>query len=271
MILGQSRHADYTRPAGASPNFQPKLPHTGFYSHFHPLATVTHAMSAAKGFYRPPLPGPMGPAPLPAVPAAAPVAPVAPPVPAAGGTAGFGGSGFGSTGGTRSHFHVDPYMVMRQGVIPGVSPSGSNIRYGVTHAGDRVQRSMPFQTAALPPLPPPPMPMPAATHGFGLPRRRRGWFSRLIQPETVHEQAACETVGPRSDGLYVTICNGRVVETRDAAGNVHRTGADDGFMGADELGVPRFIKRHGAWAFGPGPGIAQEAWNRRPRHHHRMY
>ena len=61
---------------------------------------------------------------------------------------------------------------MRSGWIPGVSPSGSNIRAGVRDAGARIQRSMPFQTAPLPEPPPPPpppaAPMPAATHGFGL-------------------------------------------------------------------------------------------------------
>ena len=192
MILGApNRTSPFHRPAAASGSFQPKLPNTGFYSHFHPLTQVTHAMRAAS-MYRPPLVPSMGPQPLPAMPVAAapPPAPVGPPVPTPGGTAGFGGSGFGSTGGTRGgHMHVDPYMVMRQGVIPGVSPSGSNIRYGVSHAGDRVHRSMPFQTAPLAPLPPPPAPVAMPTvpatgvKGFlgalsdhlGFPQRR-GWW-----------------------------------------------------------------------------------------------
>jgi len=165
MILGQGRTSGFTRPSGASPNFQPKLPNTGFYSHFHPLALVTRSMSSTGG-YMPPLNPGMGPAPLPMVPAPAvqAPAPMAPAVPKAGGVAGaFGGAGFGSTGGVQGHMHVDPYMVMRQGVIPGVAPSGRNIRAGVNNAGARVNSSMPFQTAALPPPPPPPAPMPAPT------------------------------------------------------------------------------------------------------------
>jgi hypothetical protein len=147
-----------------------------------------------------------------------------------------GAAGFGSTGGTRMHSHVDPYMVMRQGVIPGVMPSGANIRSGVRNAGDRVHRSLPFQTAPLPPMPtlPPPaavMPVPAATNGFGRAPRRRGWLSRMIAPPTVAEMQ-CETVGPRSDGLMVKICNGRVVEYSDAAGNVRQVASRGDFAGS---------------------------------------
>jgi hypothetical protein len=167
MILGQTpNRTPFTRPAGASPGFMPKLPNTGFYSHFHPLTQVTLPM-ASTGGWRPDLNPNMGPVPLPPMPAPA---PVGPPIPKAGGTAGaFGGSGFGSTGGVRAHGHVDPYMVFRTGMIPGVSPSGANIRAGVMNAGARVNRSMPFQTAALPPLPPPPpAPAPTATGVKGL-------------------------------------------------------------------------------------------------------
>ena len=273
MILGQTNRVAISTPAAANPAFRPSLPHTGFYSHFHPLSLVTHRMSASHQVYRPPLPGPMGPGPAPTVPAPVPAAPaVGPTVPSPGGTAGFAGAfgstGFGSTGGVRGHNHVDPYMIMRQGVIPGVSPSGSNIRAGVTNAGDRVHRSMPFQTAPLPPPPPPPAPpMPTATHGFGLPRRRRGWFSRMITPETVSEMH-CEVVGPRADGLYVKICNGEVVAMMDAQGNVHHTGANDSFMGASGdvqilgfpgRGVRRFARRHAGWALGPAAGVGWEA------------
>jgi hypothetical protein len=154
--------------------------------------------------------------------------------------AGFSGIGFGSTGGTRGgHAHIDPYMIMRQGVVPGVMPSGSNIRYGVTHVDDRVQRSLPFQSGnnrsimlSPPPPPPPPAPVaPAPTmKGFGAPRHRRGrgWFSRMFSPPTVAEVRACETYGPRpSDGLTVTVCNGRVTEYRDAAGNVRQVTPHD--------------------------------------------
>jgi len=33
---------------------------------------------------------------------------------------------------------------------------------------------------------------------------------------------ACETVGPRLDGTYVTICGGHVTAVSDSNGNVHR-------------------------------------------------
>lgn len=225
MILGQTRHADFTRPEGANPNFRPGIPGVGFYSHFHPLTQVTRSMPSASGFYRPPLQSQMGPGMMPiATPAVAPSAPAI--APKAGGMA---GSGFGSTGGVRGgHSHVDPYMVMRQGVVPGVSPSGSNLRFGVTHAGERVQRSLPFQQVTrsimMPITAPPPAPLaPAAPlKGFGAPRRKRNWFSRIIAPETVAETSSCETIGPRRDGLMVTICNGRVTEYRDASGNVRQ-------------------------------------------------
>ena len=202
--------------------------------------------------YRPPLVPAMGPQMLPAVPLpppppapnGAPVAATQVPssAPASAAMHGsFGGAGFGSTGGVRAHFHVDPYMVMRSGWIPGVSPSGSNIRAGVHNAGARIQRSMPFQTAPLPPPPPPPMPppaaapMPAATHGFGRSmhhHKRRHWLSRMFAPETVAEvqsrevsnPSGCETYPPRADGIKVTVCNGRAVKYEDAQGNVTSPG-----------------------------------------------
>ena len=170
------------------------------------------------------------PAPLPvASPAAVAVAP--------GGTAGaFGGAGFGSHGGVR----FDPYMIMRSGGIPGVMPSGRNIRGGIRNVSPHVQASYPFQTAPLPaPLPvasPAAVAVPGVTAtgtkglmgvladhlGFNPQRRaRRHWF---FNPMTITAQApngGCEKLGPRSDGLYVTICNGQVTEYSDAAGNVH--------------------------------------------------
>jgi hypothetical protein len=251
MILGQSR-TPFSRPAAAAAGWQPKLPHTGFYSHFHPLTLVTRSMAAASGMYRPSLPAGMGPTPLPPIPpppAPAPVvtaaAPTAPTVPKAGGTAGFG-SAFGSTGGVRAHANVDPYRVMRMGMIPGVFPNASNLRAGINNVGARVRGSMPFQTAPLPPPPPPPpppaavAPAPAATHGFGYfgahlypdqPRRRhrRHWLSRMWRPETIHEVAAnqhatCEDVYDSVSGMTKTICNGRVTQYKDAQGNVLRPG-----------------------------------------------
>jgi hypothetical protein len=227
MILGAAR-TPFQRPAGANPNFQPALPDVGFYSHIQPFPGVMQPVSAR--YSRIGLPAQMGPIPLPAVPAAMPpAAPVAAASPKPGGVA---GAGFGSTGGTRNHFHVDPYMVMRQGMIPGVSQSGSNIRAGVRNAGQRVQASMPFQTQALAPLPQAAIP-PVVTavvpstgiKGFlgalGFPptvksrRRKRSWFSPAVA-----EQQHCETIGPRADGLFVTICDGRVVSMSDGRGNV---------------------------------------------------
>lgn len=254
MILGSTRNP-FERPAAASASFQPRLPDTGFISLIHPFSRVTNPMWAATG-YRPPLNPYMGPVPLPDVPMpTAPAVPVAAQTTKPGGVSGFGAygfgaAGFGSTGGVRGmgHHHVDPYMQMRMGVFPGISPSGRNIRAGIRNAGARVQRSMPFQTAELPPLPPPPVvaPAPGPVAGllgaFGLGRvggwrgrqghagfrrpGRRGWFSRMIQPETVQEVQAspCETVYDSVSGMHKTICNGRVVQYQDAQGNVLRPG-----------------------------------------------
>ncbi len=241
MILGgPNRTSSFQRPSAASGGFMPKLPNTGFYSHLHPLAMVTHAM-AADMMYRPQGPSSMGPTPMP-LPPPAPVvvpsvAPTAPAIPKPGGTAGFGGLGFGSVG-AMQHSHVDSYMVMRQGVIPGVMPNGSNIRAGYRNASQRVHGSFPFQTAALPPPPPPPAPVvvpgvpavPATgVKGFlgtlndhlGFPSSW-SWFRRRPRHQAALPAMAsggCETIGPRSDGLYVTICNGQVTSYSDGRGN----------------------------------------------------
>jgi len=257
--------------------------------------------------YRPPLVPTMGPQMLPAVP-------LPPPPPAPNGAAvaatqvpssapasaamhgSFGGAGFGSTGGVRSHFHVDPYMVMRSGWIPGVSPSGSNIRAGVHNAGSRIQRSMPFQTAPLPPPPPPPppaaAPMPAATHGFGRPmhHKRRHWFSRMFAPETVAEvqsreasnPSGCETYPPRADGIKVTVCNGRVVKYEDAQGNVNMPDSGSGVEYGSGSGMAGFgypgwgQQRWGGRGGWQQPQYAQPAYGAQPgmypRHHrHRWW
>jgi hypothetical protein len=249
MILGTTRNP-FDRPAAASGSFQPKMPGTGFYSHFNPFIQVMERMPSAAG-YRPPYPPTMGPTPLPVVPPPAPPVPVAP-----GGTKGFGAAGFGSTGGVRGgggHMHVDPYSVMRSGMFPGINPSGSNIRDGVRNAGARVHRGFPFQTAPLPALPPPPPPVattvaPGGTKGFGYfgddfgaqswrgrPRRRRSWISRAFVPETYAEvstQPECETYPPNIDGLRKTVCNGRVVRVEDQYGNVRIPGQmPPGFAG----------------------------------------
>ncbi len=254
MILGagptQQNPVDFTPPSPWGDNKFP-LPQTGFYSNLRPFSTMRRMTSFPA--WRPTPNG--GPQPMPSLaPPPPPAAAMAPaPGPTPGGTHGsFGGSGFGSSGGTRAHSHVDPYMVMRQGVIPGVSPSGSNIRAGVTNAGQRVMRSMPFQSQALPPdmpaaLPAAPMPMPTATHGFGaFSMNPLNWFRRQpthpahnpalvaimrqnphmvpTHPSMVKRVAAnypnCEKVGPRVDGTTWTICNGRVVQVEDQNGNV---------------------------------------------------
>lgn len=232
MILGNGRTDGFVRPAGASPNFQPRMPHTGFLTQISPFNTVMRRMGASKGFYRPPAPPIMGPQALPSVPM-----PPAPVVPKAGGMAGFAGAGFGSTGGTmHPHHHIpSAYRVMRGGFIPGVMPSGANIRYATKHTNRLIQRNMPYQTAPLPELAPvavavapgAPTAVPALHGAYR--RRRRNFFSRLIRPETVAENGGmvasgggCEKIGPRGDGLYVTICNGRVTSYSDAAGNVQQ-------------------------------------------------
>lgn len=250
MILGtgptQQNPVDFTPPNPGGGNI-PKLPHTGFYSgNIWPFSQVMHRMSAFPA-YRPnnfqpnnyglqPLP-PIAPPPV----AAAPAAPAPGTTPA--GTAGaFGGSGFGSSGGVRAHGHIDPYTVMRQGMIPGVSPSGSNIRNGYMNAGARVEASMPFQSHPLAPsaLPAAPAPMPTNTHGgLGFSWNPVHWFSRprprmasTVAAQNPHmrgfgaaqrkaySKMGCEVVGPRLDGTYVTICNGRVVMVEDSVGNV---------------------------------------------------
>ena len=295
MILGQTR-----TPFEAPGMPHAKLPHTAFYSgNIWPFSEVTNRMRAYP-MYRPPLVPTMGPQMLPPVPppppppapngapAAATQVPSSAPTSAAM-KGSFGGAGFGSTGGVRAHFHVDPYMVMRSGWIPGVSPSGSNIRAGVTGAGGRIQRSMPFQTAPLPELPPPPAaaPMPAATHGFGYahrPHKRRHWFSRMINPETVTEVASreasnpsgCETYPPRADGIKVTVCNGRAVKYEDAQGNVTQPqdyGAYPENRGmAGGLGFPSWGNRWGNRG-GVRPGF-QPGYGAQPggfRHHHHRH
>lgn len=185
MILGQSNGGPAPTAANPVP-FQPpttrdpRRPHPKFMStNFWPFSQVLNPMRSFPAYH--PHHGPnVGPHGFPpdATPAAAAAGPsgtvTAAPVPGIattgpGGTHGFGGAAFGSHGGTK-HFHADPYMVMRSGWIPGVDPSGANIRAGYKNAGMRVNRSMPFQMQALapmPPPPPPPMPAPAATHGFG--------------------------------------------------------------------------------------------------------
>lgn len=246
MILGtgptQQNPVDFTPPNPGGGNI-PKLPHTGFYSgNIWPFSQVMHRMSAFPA-YRPnnfqpnnyglqPLP-PIAPPPV----AAAPAAPAPGTTPA--GTAGaFGGSGFGSSGGVRAHSHsMSPYAVMKSGQIPNVRPNGSNIRAGYMNAGQRVMRSMPFQSMPLPPdmpaappamMPAAPMPTAAGTHGFGsFSWNPLKWFKKRTHSDMVADHAIqgfgasnCEWVGPRMDGTKVQICAGHVVQVADAQGNV---------------------------------------------------
>jgi hypothetical protein len=277
---------------------------------------VTNRMRAFP-MYRPPLVPSMGPQMLPPVPPPAPPPAAAAPngasvaatqvpssAPAGAMHGSFGGAGFGSTGGVQKHFHVDPYMVMRSGwMAAGVHPSASNIRSGVRGAGAQVHRSMPFQTAPLPELPPPPpppaaAPIPAAVHGFGRPMhqgggRRRHWASRLLNPETVAEvqsreasnPSGCETYPPRADGIKVTVCNGRVVKYEDAQGNVNTPdpnsgveyGAGSGSMAG--FGFPGWGQQHRGGRSGGGfhhgygaqPAYAAQQPGAWPAHRHRWW
>ncbi|HEV3059681.1 MAG TPA: hypothetical protein VGY48_15630 [Vicinamibacterales bacterium] len=235
-----SHPIDFTPPTPGGGNIF-KLPRTGFYSQqiSNNFWSNTPRMRAFPAYH--PLNPNTGPQALPPIApppvAAAPAAPAPGPSPA--GTAGaFGGSGFGSSGGVRNHYHVDPYMVMRSGNFPGISPSGRNIRAGYMNAGARVQASMPYQSAPLPPdMPPPPpvpapgakAPVPAATHGFGgFSWNPVHWFrrqpnhSQMItrQAHAMFGSASCEWVGPRLDGTKVQICGGRVIQVVDQSGNV---------------------------------------------------
>lgn len=250
MILGQSPKAptaahpiDFTPPTVGGGNIF-SLPKTGFYSHniwpFSQVMGRTHAYPA----YHPVNPR-VGPQQMPQIappPVASPMAPAPGPSPA--GTSGaFGGAGFGSSGGVRPHSHIDPYNVMRSGMIPGVSPSGSNIRAGYANAGARVEASMPFQSRPFPVAPPAPSLSPAltpaGTAGFGGAGLGGSWwnpftwFSSPSRPTGAQMVAAqthgfgaarrprqCEVIGPRLDGTRVTICNGRVTQVEDANGNV---------------------------------------------------
>lgn len=245
MILGSNR-VPFQIPAAAQPGFMPSNPHTGFLSHINPFIQVMRRMGSMHNAYRPPGQPQMGPRQLPSVPMPV-AAPTGPATPAPGGMA---GAGFGSTGGTQMHAHVSPYTTMRSGMIPGVRPSGSNIRAGYQNAWGRVNRSFPFQTA---PLPPPPAPVAVAvaptataTHGLGYhrgwgargraPRHHRWWH---FNPPSTSEQIVaqqvnpeCETYPPNIDGLRITVCGGRVTRVEDAQGNVRIPGQmPPGFAG----------------------------------------
>lgn len=270
MILGDNR-IPFQTPPQASPGYFPKLPRTGWYSgNIWPFSQVMERSTAFPA-YNPgvnPNAFPSGPvqfpAPAPATPPAA-----AASTPGDSGTHGagaFGVAGFGSHGGTRKHFHVSPYMVMRSGWIPGVDPSGSNIRSQVSSARARIGRQMPFQSRALAPLPAPAVaaplpavPAPAATSGFGFPgfRRRRHHPHAIapIAPAMVASQTStCEWLGPRLDGTFVEVCNGHVTRYRDRDGSerpapTYPMAGSDAVLGDhDEMGRPMgWLKRTFGW------------------------
>lgn len=239
MILGRNR-LPYAGPPQANPNFRPTMVNTRFLTHMDPFAHVSRRMAAYDPFHPMTMPNSLGPAPM------MPVAPPTPPTPVTPGaaaapippTAAMHGA-FGSTGGVKAHFHMNPYTVMRQGLIPGVRPDANHLRWGVRHAHSWVEQSMPFQTAPLPPPPPPPPPpvavAPGGTKGFfGALLGRHHYYRRARHrhwwqwnPPSTEEQSAavvqndgCEWIPNSVTGISKQICNGRVVSYKDAQGNV---------------------------------------------------
>lgn len=241
MLLGRNL-VPFTTPPEASGAFRPSMPNMHFYSNMRPFATMTRMPATSAAWYPTPR-NAIGPAP------SMPVAPPTPPTPVTPGaaaapippTAAMHGA-FGSTGGVKAHFHMNPYTVMRQGLIPGVHPSASHLRAGVRNAHAWIEQSMPFQTAPLPPPPPPPPPpapaavAPGGTKGFfgalfGRPyhhrprARHRHWWqwnppSTEEQSVAVAQNDGCEWIPNSVTGISKQICNGRVVSYKDAQGNV---------------------------------------------------
>lgn len=281
MLLGRNL-VPFTTPPQASGAFRPSMPRMGFWSNMRPFTSMS-PMRATSAAWMPTPHNAIGPAPsMPAPPAPpTPVTPGAAASPIAP-TAAMHGA-FGSTGGVKAHFHSNPYMVMRSGMIPGVSPSARHIRHGVHTAGAWVHQSMPYQTAPLPPPPPPPPPpaavAPGGTKGllgalFGRPMhhraRRRHWWQ--WNPPTTEEQMVadqpCEWVTDSVSGISKQICNGRVVAYRDASGNVQRPGDygayPEGQMSG--LGFPGFSSFRRLAHYTPA-GFAYD--HLRPHHHRR--
>jgi hypothetical protein len=269
MILGDNR-IPFSTPPAATPGYFPKLPHTGWYSgNIHPLSQVMHRTTAFPA-YNPgvnPNAFPSGPVQFPApAPATPPGAASTPGDSGTHGAGAFGVAGFGSHGGTRKHFHVSPYMVMRSGWIPGVDPSGSNIRSQVSNARARIGRQMPFQSAALAPIsaPMPAVPAAAATSGFGNDEMGASWFRHHrshrhhfmpMAPAAVATQTStCEWLGPRLDGTFVEVCNGHVTRYRDRDGSERpapsypMAGSGAVLGDNDEMGRPMgWFKRTFGW------------------------
>ena len=269
MLLGRNL-VPFTTPPEASGAFRPSMPHMHFYSNMRPFDTMAPMRATSSAWY-PTAQNAIGPAPS-MPPAPAPVTPGAAASPVGPAAAMHGA--FGSTGGVRAHFHMNPYTVMRNGLIPGVHPNASHIRHGVRTAGAWIEQSMPFQTRALPPPPPPPPPPPAAvapggTKGFfgalfGRPMHRRARHRHWWQwsPPSTQEQAVavasndgCEWIADAVSGISKQICNGHVVAYKDAQGNVQRPGEYNAYpeTGMSGLGFPPFgfRPRHHRHGFHP--------------------
>ena len=283
MILGRNR-VPYGGPPQANPNFRPAMPHTRFLTHMDPFANVNRRTAAYGPFHPATMPMPIGPAPSIPAPPPTPMTPAAAASPI--GPSGVAGFGFGSTGGTKSHFHATPYTVMRSGMFPGISPSARHIRRGVHDVNRWIHQSTPFQTAPLPPPPPPPMPAPApggvkglmgALFGYSHHHRARRHHWWQLTPPSTEEQAVastgCETYPPRADGIRVTVCNGRVVKYEDAQGNVNTpdagSGVEYGSGGMAGFGFPGFRRFVHTASWLTPPGAAYNLYSGRHRHHRR--
>jgi hypothetical protein len=290
MLLGRNL-VPFTTPPQASGAFRPSMPHMRFYSNMRPYNTMAPRRATSAAWYPTPQnaigPAPsMPPAPpTPMTPGAA-ASPISP-------TAAMHGA-FGSTGGVKAHFHMNPYMVMREGMIPGVHPNANHLRWGVRHAHAVVHQSMPFQTAPLPPPPPPPPPpvavAPGGTKGFfgalfghpmhHRPRHRKWW---QLNPPSTEEQAVavasndgCEWINDSVSGISKQICNGRVVAYKDAQGNVNRPDPNSGVeygsgAGFGFPGFRRFEHYAGRAAGFTPPGMAYNALTHHGRHHHHRH
>jgi len=119
------------RPGNANANFRPSVLSTIYKHHMNPFWRTQNPMNAR--LVNVPLPGRMGPQPVPQMPPPPPVAP------AAGPTAG----GFGGTSGFRGGNAVSPYRTMRLGTFPGVNANTSGVRNRATHAGGIIAKLTP--------------------------------------------------------------------------------------------------------------------------------
>lgn len=65
------------------------------------------------------------------------------------------------------------------------------------------------------------------------------YFTSLASP--VPGSTACEELGPRSDGSYVTVCDGSVVRVRDSRGNSREWNHATGTITARSPGAASFV------------------------------